>query len=242
MAGLGGGVSDGGSGIDAAGAGDGACARHDSFKKCGFTALEWAHQRDAPWTTGTSDVLSHSPPPYVGARPVIGSAIQCSACPEILASEKWCCVALSQNGAIAYRRSWKALREQCGFCRQPAHLARDDAVERDRLSSRPQFQAFQPGRDADADLALHAKRLQRDRIVRSADQRVAADADTERRAALRAGIVAGKVARSKPRHRRKHAPGQHRLLGDAEIESDLADGRDIAVFRHALGAQHAAET
>src|SRR6476660_5764986 len=60
-------------------------------------------------------------------------------------------------------------------------------------------------------------------------------------AALPAGIVAGKVAWPKPRHRRKHAPGQHRLLGDAEIESDLADGRDIAVFRHALGAQHAAE-
>src|SRR5882757_343191 len=115
------------------------------------------------------------------------------------------------------------------------------AREKKALPPRPQFQAFQSGRDADADLALHAERLQRDRIVRSADQRVAADADAERRAALRTGVVAGKVARPKPRHRRKHAPGQHRLLGDAEIESDLADGRDIAVFRHALGAQHAAE-
>src|ERR1700681_2112090 len=33
------------------------------------------------------------------------------------------------------------------------------------LPSRPQFQAFQSGSNADADLALHAERLQRDRIV-----------------------------------------------------------------------------
>ena len=59
MAGLGAGIADGSSGIDAAGFGDGARARHDGFKKCGFTALERAHQRDAPWTSGTSDVLSH---------------------------------------------------------------------------------------------------------------------------------------------------------------------------------------
>src|SRR5258705_6829268 len=58
-AGLGAGVADGGTGIDAAGAGDGARARQYRFKKCGFTALERAHQCNAPWTAGTSDVLSH---------------------------------------------------------------------------------------------------------------------------------------------------------------------------------------
>ena len=58
-AGLGAGVPDRGSRIDAAGAGDGAGARHDGFEKCGFTALERAHQRNAPGATGTSDVLSH---------------------------------------------------------------------------------------------------------------------------------------------------------------------------------------
>ena len=70
---------------------------------------------------------------------------------------------------------------------------------------------------------------------------VAADADAERRAALRAGIVAGEVAGPEPRHRRIHAPGQRRFLGDAEIETDFADGRDVAVFRHAVDAQHATE-
>src|SRR5258708_11844569 len=59
VAGLRAGIADGSSGIDAAGAGNCARPRHYRFKKCGFTALEWAHQRDAPWTAGTSDVLSH---------------------------------------------------------------------------------------------------------------------------------------------------------------------------------------
>src|ERR1700737_4426914 len=51
------------------------------------------------------------------------------------------------------------------------------------LTSRPEFQAFQPGRDVDADLALQAERLQGDRIVGTADQHVAADTDAEPRAA-----------------------------------------------------------
>src|ERR1044072_906528 len=48
------------------------------------------------------------------------------------------------------------------------------------LAPRPQFQAFQPGSNADADLPLHAQWLQRDRIGGSAAQHVAADADAER--------------------------------------------------------------
>src|SRR5713101_6675834 len=58
-AGLGAGVADRGSGVNAADAGDRARARQNRFKKCGFTALEGAHQRNAPWTARTSDVLSH---------------------------------------------------------------------------------------------------------------------------------------------------------------------------------------
>src|SRR5579863_502845 len=59
MTGLRTGVADGCAGIDAAGPRGGACSRQYCFKKCGFTALERAHQCDAPWTSGTSDVLSH---------------------------------------------------------------------------------------------------------------------------------------------------------------------------------------
>src|SRR6185312_13792444 len=89
VAGFGTGIAEGGSGIDAAGFVDRACSREDGFEKCGFTALERAHQRNAPWTSGTSDVLSHSPPPWVrsSARDWVGKG-SCSACPYVLASEK----------------------------------------------------------------------------------------------------------------------------------------------------------
>ena len=66
------------------------------------------------------------------------------------------------------------------------------------LPSRPQLQALQSGRDVQAHLALHAERLQRDRIVRAADQHVAADADADRGAALRAGVIAGEIAGPEP--------------------------------------------
>src|SRR6185437_13655545 len=56
---LGAGIADRSSGINAAGLGNGAGPRQDGFKKCGFTALERAHQCNTPWTAGTSDVLSH---------------------------------------------------------------------------------------------------------------------------------------------------------------------------------------
>ena len=57
----------------------------------------------------------------------------------------------------------------------------------------------------------------------------------------RADVVAGKATRPEPRDRREHAPGQRRFLGDAEVESDFPDGGDVAILRHPVGAQHAAE-
>src|ERR1700727_3540109 len=108
-----------------------------------------------------------------------------------------------------------------------------------RLPSRAKLEALQSGRDVEAALALHAQRLQRDRIVGTADQHIAADADADRRAALRAGVIARQIARPEPRDRRPDAPGQRGFLGDAEIDADLANGRDIAILRHAVDAQHA---
>src|SRR6478752_8101558 len=97
------------------------------------------------------------------------------------------------------------------------------------LTARAQFQALEAGGDVEADLALHAERLQRDRIVGAADQHIAAEADTDRGAALRTGVGAGEVARSEPVYRREHTPGECRFLGDAEVEADLANGRDVTV-------------
>ncbi|MGY4318494.1 hypothetical protein ACVWW1_007821 [Bradyrhizobium sp. JR3.5] len=47
--------------------------------------------------------------------------------------------------------------------------------------------------------------------------------------------------RPEPLHRCVDAPGQRRFLGDAEIDADLLDGRDVAILRQAVGAQHATE-
>src|SRR5437899_10164889 len=167
MAGFGTGISVGGSGIDAAGFGDGACSRQYRFEKGGFTALERAHQRNAPWTSGTSDVLSHMPPPSIlkSARDWVGG----SNAPPV--PRFW------QAGKC--RRKITPFRMQCSVrcaALPPAKGA---------LTTGAQFQALQPGGNGDADLALHAERLQRERIVGAADQHIAADAGADRGAALR---------------------------------------------------------
>src|SRR5207237_9512311 len=144
VAGLGAGVAEGSAGIDTAGARDGTGACQYRFEKCGFTALEWAHQRDAPGTAGTSDVLSHSPPSLVGARPLIGSAANAPPVPAI----------------------WQAGKRRCAASSDSRSLSRKFGASRRTLPSRPQFQALEPGRNVQADLALNAERLQRDRIVR----------------------------------------------------------------------------
>src|SRR6266700_8326790 len=155
-----------------------------------------------------------------GARPLIGSA------------------ALM---VPLHRRFGKPEKRRCGASQRAHQILPRMQRNGEKLPPRSKFQAFQAGRDAEADLALDAERLQRDRIRRAADQHVAADPDADRRAALRAGVIAREIAGPEPRHRRVHAPGQRRFLGDAEIEADLADGRDITVLRHAFDAQHATE-
>ncbi|MHC2402946.1 hypothetical protein ACVMGC_007490 [Bradyrhizobium barranii subsp. barranii] len=219
MTGLRGGVADGCSGVDAAGAGDCARSRQYCFEKCGFTALEWAHQRDAPWTSGTSDVLSHSPSPWCGARPMIGSAnADALPVPEIWQASK----------IAAVRRC----RDRAGPTRS-AHA---------KLSTtRTEFQTLEAGGDVEADLALHAERLERDRIVGATDQCVATDTDADRGAALRAGIIAREITGAEPIDRREHAPGKRGLLGDADVEAHFADGRDVAILRQTVGTQDAAE-
>src|SRR5438067_1421399 len=94
-------------------------------------------------------------------------------------------------------------------------LASPNEVPAATLPSRPQFQALEPRGDVQTDLTLQAEWLQRDRIVRPADQEVAASTDADRRAALRARVVAGEIARPKPRDWRVDAPGECGFLGDA---------------------------
>ena len=67
-------------------------------------------------------------------------------------------------------------------------------AEPDRL----QFDIGDSGRDVQAGLALHADRLQRVGILRTADQEVAAETDADRRIGADAAVIAGEFAASKP--------------------------------------------
>src|SRR6516165_8143052 len=104
------------------------------------------------------------------------------------------------------------------------------------LPSRPKFQTLQTRGDVDADLALHAQGLQRDGIVGTANQHIAADADADRGASLRARVVAGEIAWPEAGDRRIDRPAERRLLGAAEIghrAHDEADAGTAAAFEHA---------
>src|SRR5207248_10325022 len=82
------------------------------------------------------------------------------------------------------------------------------ASEPDRL----QFDAGDPGRDIQPGLALHAERLQSVGIGRTADQKIAAKADADRRVGADAAVAAGKLAASEPSRRRVHRPGKPGLV------------------------------
>ena len=58
---------------------------------------------------------------------------------------------------------------------------------------------------------------------------------------MRTGIIAGEIAGAKPRDRSVNAPGQSGFLCDAEVDAYLANGGDVAIFRHARNTQHAAQ-
>src|SRR5262249_12795753 len=141
----------------------------------------------------TSCPISPSPLVRSSARDWVGKR-SCSACPNVLAREK------------------SSLRCDVHAARQNLSPLFTERGMRGRSTSRTKFQALETGGDVDSDLALQAERLQRDGIVGAADQHIAAGADAERGAALRAGIVARKVTRPEARDRRKHGPGQRRLF------------------------------
>src|SRR6478672_822785 len=94
-------------------------------------------------------------------------------------------------------------------------------------AERLQLDAGDTGGDVEPGLALHAERLQRVGVGRSADQEVAAAADADRCIGADAAIAAREFAATKPAVRRIDGPGKLGLLGDPEIEADAAHGRDV---------------
>src|SRR5579871_259545 len=130
---------------------------------------------------------------------------------------------------------------RCGISMQPRDGFEQPAVIKTTSTSGTQFQLFEAGRDIQADLSLHAQRLQRDGVVGTAVEPVGADPDTCRRTALRAAVTAGEVTGPKPSDRSEHPPCQRGLFGDAEIDTDLLDARNVEVVRAPVSAKNAAQ-
>src|SRR5689334_20871446 len=125
---------------------------------------------------------------WCGARPVIGSA-NANALPRRL---------LWQAGKISLRRTKPRCRRRrpLPIDWREVHL-HDEG--RKASTAGAQLQTLQARGDVESDLALHAERLQRDRVGRAADQHVAAEADADRGRALRAGIVAREITDAETR-------------------------------------------
>src|SRR5258708_5427220 len=94
---------------------------------------------------------------------------------------------------------------------------------------RPQFQVRQSGRHIEAGLGLCTDGLEREGVIRTAYQRIGADADADRGVALHAAVVAGKVARMEHTGRREHTPTQRHVLRDAKVTPDAADDAEIVM-------------
>ena len=133
-----------------------------------------------------------------------------------------------------------------GLFRRIALLSRDGddevmmvVVAARREPHRLQFDRGDAGRDVQPGLALQADRLQRVGIRRTADQEVAAAANSDRGVGADAAVIAGEIAIADPRGRRVHRPAQFGLIGDAEIEAKAADGCDIRLGPAAFALEHA---
>src|ERR1700733_867584 len=78
---------------------------------------------------------------------------------------------------------------------------------------RLQIDTGNSGRDVQPGLALHADRLQRVGILRTADQKITAEADADRGVGADAAVIARESAASNPAFRCVHRPGELGLLG-----------------------------
>src|ERR1700730_10872864 len=110
-----------------------------------------------------------------------------------------------------------------------------------READRLKLNAGNASRDIQSSLALHADRLQRVGIGRPTTQKAAAAADADRRIATDAAIGPCEFAASEPGVRRVDGPFESGLLGDAEIDADPAQRRDIGFGTAALALEYALE-
>ena len=105
--------------------------------------------------------------------------------------------------------------------------------------NRLQLQRRNAAGRANACLALKADGLQRDRVVRTAEQCVDTGADAERCVGGSADVDAAEVARRAGR--RVDRPRQHGGLVDADVEADAPDRRNIAMACAGMGPENTLE-
>src|ERR1700722_9136073 len=110
-----------------------------------------------------------------------------------------------------------------------------------REPHRLQFDVGHAGRDVEPGLALHADRLQRVGILRTADQEIAAAADPDRGVGADAAVIAGEIAAADPVGRGAHRPGQAGVVGDPEIKPDAAQRCNVGFGTVAVALEHAFE-
>src|SRR5260370_5957559 len=104
-----------------------------------------------------------------------------------------------------------------------------------------QFDISYPGRDIQPGLALHADGLQRVGIRRAADQKVAAETDSDRCVGADATVIAREIAASNPPRWRVHRPGESGLVGETEIDAVAADGCNVGFGTAAFALEHTFE-
>jgi len=80
-----------------------------------------------------------------------------------------------------------------------------------------------------AGLPLQAERLQRERVLRAANEEVGTDTDADRRIGTNATVAPGQGAAANTMARRMNRPGKAGLLGDANVEANAMNGCHISV-------------
>ena len=112
---------------------------------------------------------------------------------------------------------------------------------RRKITARIQADRADAGRDVQALVAFDAERLQRDRLVETADQHVGAEADADRGARRRAGIVAFKRAGANVGRGREHAPHQHAAFGVTDVDAELGDRAGVVLSATVIAAESAVQ-
>src|SRR5450432_4134866 len=122
---------------------------------------------------------------------------------------------------------------------KPGGLAPPHSPRRAPLAG--QLKSGYAGLNAPARLALHAHRLQRDRVVRSADKDVGTEAEAERGAGRYAAVAAAQVSAADSAGRRINTPFKRRRLKNADVHADQPNDCMIAKALAVGAAEHAAQ-